>query len=241
MIRNVIFATASKEETRAVLTGVLVILKQGILNFVTTDGRRLARMTETIKSQSQRDLRFTVPCRTFNEILRSLKDPEEDVTVALKGGHVLFDMKDQYIISRVLEGKFPEFEQIIPDHTDKKITIERLKFLTAMKRVLIVAQDKQNPKLVKLGAKKDRIVLKANTPDLGSAYEEIPAVMEGDEVEIAYNGQYFLDVLSNLQEDILTFQLTNSESPGIIRPQGKENYVYVVMPVRLREEIIADE
>jgi DNA polymerase III subunit beta len=237
MIRNVIFAAASKEETRAVLTGVLVTLKQDTLEFITTDGRRLARMKETVKRLTQKDMRFAVPSRTFHEMARALKDPEEEVMVALKGGQVLFDMKDLYIISRVLEGKFPEFEQVIPEYTDKRITVERQKFLLAMKRALIMAQDKENPRLVRLAAKKDRIILRANTPDLGSAYEEIPAIFEGEEVEIAYNGQYFLDVLSNLQEDIVTFDLTSSESPGIIRPKGRENYVYVVMPVRLREEI----
>ncbi|MDQ7826751.1 MAG: DNA polymerase III subunit beta [Candidatus Eremiobacteraeota bacterium] len=235
-IRSVIFATASKEETRAVLTGVLVIVKGNTADFIATDGRRLAMMKEDIERDSPKELKFVIPGHTLSEISKFLKDTDDKVRIGVKSGQVFFDTGSVFILSRILEGKFPQFEQVIPERSSKKITISRQKFLSAMRRTLIMAQEKNNPFLVKTFIKSDRLILKANTPDVGSAYEEVPCSLEGDEVEIAFNGQYFLDVLATLQDETVIFEVSNNESPGVIKPKGKDKYLYVVMPVRIKEE-----
>jgi DNA polymerase III subunit beta len=235
-IRNVAFAAASQEETRAVLTGILVLLKGKSADFIATDGRRLAKMKSHVERSRDQELKFIIPGRTLVEISKFLRDPEDRISVSIKGGQVLFEMNTIFVLSRILEGKYPEFGQVIPESTNKKLTLGRQKFLMAIKRALIMAQEKQNPRLLKLQIKKDKVIIRANTPDLGSAYEEVPAEVEGGQVEVAFNGQYFMDVLTNIQSEKITFELTDAESPSIIKVEGNDNYLYVLMPVRIREE-----
>ncbi len=240
LIRHVNFAAAKQEETRAILTGVLIALKDGIVEFIATDGRRLAKMKEPVERSSNEEMRFVIPSRTLDELVKFLREPDDRVSISVKGGQVLFEMSGLFVLSRILQGKYPEFEQVVPLAPDKKVRIDRHQILIAVKRALVMARDKQNPQLIRMRVEKDRIILKSNTPDLGSAYEEVPAALEGKEVEIAFNGEYFCDVLTTLVENTITFELTESEMPSIIKPLGRDNYIYVVMPVRLREQIVED-
>ncbi|MGV8124085.1 MAG: DNA polymerase III subunit beta [Candidatus Xenobiia bacterium LiM19] len=244
LIRHVNFAAAKQEETRAILTGVLIVLKDNTVEFIATDGRRLAKMKETVERSSQvsqdEPMRFVIPSRTLDELVKFLKDPDDKVSVSKKGGQVLFEMSGLFVLSRILDGKYPGFEQVVPLSPDKKVKIDRHQILIAVKRALVMARDKMNPQLIRMKVQKDRIILKSNTPDMGSAFEEVPASLEGGEVEIAFNGEYFCDVLTMLVENTIVFELTESEMPSIIKPFSRENYTYVVMPVRLREQIVED-
>jgi len=240
LIRHVNFAAAEQEETRAILTGVLIVLKDNIVEFIATDGRRLARMKETVERVSENDMRFVIPSRTLDELVKFLKDPEDRVSVCVKGGQVLFEMSGLYVLSRILDGKYPGFEQIVSLVPDKKVKIDRHQLLIAVKRALVMARDKQNPQLIRMKVEKDRVILKSNTPDIGSAFEEVPSSLEGGEVEIAFNGDYFCEVLTTLVENTVILELTESDMPSIVKPAGRENYVYVVMPVRLKEHIVED-
>lgn len=241
MIRNTIFACASQEETRAVLTGILSITKGKYMEFIATDGRRLAKMKQEIKNEVSGEKKLIMPGRALNEISKFLKDTDDDVKIMIKSGQVFFEMENIFMLSRILEGKFPQFEQVIPESTTIHIKVERQKLFMAMKRALIMAQEKQNPKLVRMNLEKDKIILRSYTPDLGSAYEEIDASVKGEGLDIAFNGNYFLDALSHMQVENLEFDLSTNESPGVIRPEGWENYIYVVMPVRIKEEMLEEE
>jgi DNA polymerase-3 subunit beta len=240
LIRHVNFAAAKQEETRAILTGVFIILKDSTVEFIATDGRRLAKMKETVERNSENELKFVIPSRTLDELVKFLREPDDKVSVSVRGGHVLFEMSGLFVLSRILDGKYPGFDQVVPQSTDKKVTIDRHQILIAVKRALVMARDKQNPQLIRMKVERDRIILKSNTPDMGSAYEEVPASLEGAEVEIAFNGDYFCDALNVLVENTITFELTESEMPSMIKPKGRDNYTYVVMPVRLREQVVED-
>lgn len=242
-IKNVVFASASQEETRAVLTGVLLKAKGKEIELIATDGRRLAKMRQYLKNEAplESEIRHIVPSRILNELSKWLKETDDEVKILIKGGQIFFEMEGIFVLSRMLEGRFPDFDQIIPDSRTVCIKIDRQKFLMAMRRALIMAQEKQNPKLVRISVGGDKIVIRSNTPDLGSGYEEIPALVKGEELDVAFNGNYFIDALSYLQAEKIDFELSTSESPGVIRPEGQENYIYVVMPVRIKEELVEDE
>lgn len=235
MTRNVVFAAASQEETRAVLTGILAILSGKNIEFVATDGRRLAKMKCVIDTESMKDTRFVIPSRILLEMSKFMKDPESNINISIKGGQIFFHIGEIFVMSRMLDGKYPQYSQVIPEKTNRKFVMGRHRILQSLKRALIMAQEKQNPSLVKISVQKDRLIIRTNTPDLGSAYEEIPILLDGDPIDIAFNGIYVIDALINIQDESLVFEMTSSEGPCVIHPEGNDEYIYVVMPVRIKE------
>jgi len=217
----------SLDETRYILNGILFKINQTSLTFVATDGKRLAVIEKTLKQNTEKDLRIIVPLKTIQELNRNLQE-EGELSMLLGNNQVLFDLGNTVIISRLIEGEFPDYQQVIPPASENKINVGREQFLLAVRRAALLSTP--DYQAVKLEVFKNKLVVSKSTPDIGESREEVTIEYQGKEMAIGFNPNYLIDVLKNLKEEKIEFELTDTEKPGVIRIGG---YVYIVLPMRL--------
>lgn len=217
----------SIDETRYILSGILFKISKNNLTLVATDGKRLAIITRKLKQDADKEVNIIVPVKTIHELNRNLQEQGE-LSLILGNNQVLFDLGSVIIISRLIEGEFPDYRQVIPPATDNKIKIERTRFLLAVKRAALLSTP--DYQAIKLEAFKNKLVVSKSTPDIGESREEVSVEYQGKEMVVGFNPSYLIDVLKNLMEETIEFELTDGEKPGVIRING---YVYIVLPMRL--------
>jgi len=229
MLRMTAFA-ASKEETRAPLMGVLFEATGKTLRLVATDTHRLAWKQAELWSEitSGAPLKVIIPAKPLVELERVLKNSVEDmVTIRFAPSQVQFESADATLVSRVLDGQFPNYDKVIPKQAERKISFDRELLLSAVRRVDIVARMNSQKMLVKTVG--DRLIITADSPDAGQAYEEVPVSIEGTDLTIAFNARYLMEVLGLISQDTAVFELNGPLNPGILR--AGDDFLYVVMPM----------
>lgn len=230
MLKTMIGLTSfvvSFDETRYVLNGILFKIEKNNLTLVATDGKRLSLVEKRLQEESDKTINIIIPIKTIQELNRNLGDDGE-LLLILGENQALFDLGNIVIISRLIEGEFPGWRQVIPPVSEYKININREEFLLAIKRAsLLSTPDYQ---AVKLEVFKDKLVVSKTTPDIGESREELKAEYHGKEMVVGFNPTYLMDVLKNLSEEKIAFELTDTDKPGVIRVDG---YVYLVLPMRL--------
>ncbi|HRZ13988.1 MAG TPA: DNA polymerase III subunit beta [Candidatus Omnitrophota bacterium] len=226
MLNQTAFAV-SLDETRYILNGILFAFSQNSCTLVATDGKRLAISTKKLKQSFNKEIRIIVPLKTIQELMRNLKD-EGDLSLVIGPNQVLFDFKDSIIISRLIEGEFPDYKQVVPQAAEHKIRVNREQFLLAVRRAALLATP--DYQAVKFEIFKDKVVISKSTPDVGESREEISGEYSGKELVIGFNPGYLIDVLKNLPLDKVEIEITGSEKPAVLRSEG---YVYIVLPMRL--------
>ena len=219
--------TVSLNETRCVLNGILFKINQTNLTLVATDGKRLAVIERKSKQNTEKDLQIIVPLKTIQELNRNLQE-EGELSMLLSNNQVLFDLGSVVIISRLIEGEFPDYQQVIPPAAENKINVGREQFLLAIRRAALLSTP--DYQAVKLEVFKNKLVVSKSTPDIGESREEVTIEYQGKEIAIGFNPNYLIDVLKNLKEEKIEFELTDTQKPGVIRIDG---YVYIVLPMRL--------
>lgn len=217
----------SIDETRYILNGILFKMSPNNLTLVATDGKRLAVIEKTLKQNTEKDLRIIVPLKTIQELNRNLQE-EGELSLLLGNNQVLFDLGSAVIISRLIEGEFPDYQQVIPPASENKINVGREQFLLAVRRAALLSTP--DYQAVKLEVLKNKLVVSKSTPDIGESREEVTIEYQGKELAIGFNPNYLIDVLKNLKAEKIEFELTDTEKPGVIRIDG---YVYIVLPMRL--------
>lgn len=217
----------SADETRYILNGILFKLYKNSLTLVATDGKRLAVIEKKLASASEKELSIIVPIKTIHELNRSLQEDQE-LSLVLGVNQALFDLGGVVIISRLIEGEFPDYRQVIPASSENKMKVGREEFLLAVKRAALLATP--DYQAVKLEFFKNKLVVSKSTPDIGESREEVAMEYPGRETVIGFNPNYLVDVLKNLTQDKVEFEVTDSEKPGVFRTEG---YVYIVLPMRL--------
>lgn len=240
-IRQVAVAAASsQDESRAVMTGIHVNLHEGTLTLVATDGRRLACVRKNVEVPliGEESLSVVVPARALIELSR-LIDSEGNVSFRVGRSQAFFKFDNYSLHCRLLEGRFPDYTKVVPTQFLRTCRIGREEFLQGLKRMLVVAQEKRSPNLIRLTFDRDTLELAANTPDLGSGDETLPAVFEGETLTIGFNGKYLADGLAALDCEEIQFDLQEETKSAVIRPLGDTSCDYVVMPVKLRD--VAEE
>lgn len=231
MLKLTTFA-ASKEETRSLLMGVLFEAKGANLTLVATDTHRLAWKQSAIGQEVATPVSSVVPAKPLIELERVLKDTsDETVLVRFGSSQAQFQTADMTLVSRLLDGQFPNYEKVIPKNPERKVVFNRGAMLDAVRRVLIVAS--RSAEKAVLSTKGDILEITAESQDVGKAYEEVPISMDGENITIAFNARYIQDVLNTLNEDQATLELTGALNPGIIRPAGNNEFLYVVMPMQV--------
>jgi len=229
MIQQSIFAVAS-DETRPVLTGALIEIQNDSINIVCLDGYRLALRKEHLPDVTE-DISMIVPGKALNEISRILSEDETNVNIIVGDKHVIFDIGHTQIISRLLEGDFVNYRQIIPQEYKTRVKLDTLLLHQSIERASLMARELEN-NLIKLNIQDDKLIITSNS-EIGKIYEEIPIVLEGKNLEIAFNARYMLDVLKVMKDEEICLDFTTNVSPCIIRPIEGEEFCYLVLPVRL--------
>lgn len=232
MLKKTSFAV-STDESRYVLNGIFISLKDHKMTLVATDGRRLALVDEEVEISEKSGGEFIVPAKAVNELNRLLTDKGE---VELKYGEnqASFALKDDkgtsvLLITKLIEGNYPNYRQVIPGEAKERVALVREEFLQALRRAEIMTSDKANS--VKLAFGKNSLAITANSPEVGEARESLAVNYKGKEMAIAFNPRYLIDPLAALGEDEVFLELIDELSPGVLKINGP--FLYVVMPMRL--------
>lgn len=227
MLQRVGYA-ASTDESRRVLNGTLLRIKEGRLTAVATDGRRLALVEQDLESVVEESFDVILPTKAVNELVRSLGD-EGTMWVRVMPSQAIFETDNLQIRTKLIEGVYPNFAQVIPSQAAMRITIERELFMNALRRVSLLTSEKSNT--VRLNFGKNRVEITASSVDVGDARETVPVKYEGDEITIAFNPTLLIDPLKYLVSDEVTLEISNPTSPGVIRTD--EPFLYVIMPLMI--------
>lgn len=230
MIRQTSFAV-STDETRPFLTGVYLVAEGSTSQLVATDGGRLALRRAQMSAEIRTKVAAIVPGKTMAELIRVLGASEGEVSIASQDNQLVFALPGMRVISRLIAGQFPNYEQVIPKEYKQRIRVGAERLLRAVRRASITARDSAN--VVRLTADDGTLTITSNTPDVGTAREDIPVQLEGTAIPVAFNAKFLLDALSNIDAADVFFDLTGPLSPGALKPVEHSDYVYVLAPVRL--------
>jgi len=228
MIRGTIFA-AAQDETRPILTGVLFEIKNRNLNLVALDGLRVALRSENVDNDNT--ISAVIPAKTLSEVAKILEEGEDTVNITFTSNHILFNLGETKIISRLLEGEFIKYESIIPDEYNLRIVVKRDEMLDCIERASLMAKE-GNTNLVKLDIQEDTMVITSNS-QLGKSREELNVIMQGQGLQIAFNSKYLIDVLKIMEEDEVVMEFSSSVSPCVVKNKEVNNCTYLVLPVRI--------
>ncbi len=227
MIQLTSFAM-SHDETRYILNGLLFSFNSKSLKLVATDGRRLAIIERDILELGSIKKEVIVPMKTIQELNRNLTE-EGDVIFYFKENQLQINLGSVTIMSRLIEGEYPNYEQVIPKKTKEELKINTQEFLQATRRAsILTSQDSQS---VKISIIKDRMIITKNTPELGEAREELEVDYKGSELAIGFNPTFLIDVLKNITDENVKFSFIDSEKPAVIK--SGEGYTYIVLPMQV--------
>lgn len=218
----------SHDETRYVLNGVYIQLNKNLIRFVATDGRRLAFVEKKLPTPIEETIEIILPTKAVQE-LNKILTREGTLKLSLTKTQAVFVVGKTILSTRLIEGHFPNYEQVIPKEEKTVSQVRRDELLQAVRRAALLTTPESQ--LVKFDFLKDRLLISSRSPNLGEAKEEIAAEANGGELTIGFNPIYLMDVLKNLDIEMISFCLTEPDKPGLLR--GKEDYLYVVMPMQL--------
>jgi DNA polymerase-3 subunit beta len=233
-INQVVFAAAS-EESRPVLTGVDAEFDGNQLTMAAADGFRLAVRKLSLDTPVDEKISVIIPARSLAELNRLITDQQEPVelTINPKKSQTIFRLRNAEMVSQLIQGTFPNYEQLIPQAYSTRAVVKLSEFSMATRSASIFARDGSGIVRLQIMPKdgKGKIAISARAEEVGDNLGEVDAVVEGEEAKIAFNSKYLMDVLGVLTEEEVALEATTSSSPGVIRPVGKDNYIHVVMPM----------
>jgi len=236
LIRSTIFA-ASGDEARAILTGVLLIRGEEGVKMVATDSYRLAVKSapaeEVKETGGDAEWRVIIPARALQEVNRMLAPGEERPPVRVQASEqqISFEVGEYTLVSRLIEGQFPNYARVIPEETDRSVEVAREDLLAAIKRAAIVARAEASKLVFRM--QEGTLTISAESGDVGRAHEELAATVEGENIEIAFSAEYLTDVLGVMESDSVLWQFTGPLSSGLLKAADDPDYLYVVMPMQL--------
>ena len=231
MIRQTIFSV-SQDVSKPVLCGELLEIDENCAKLVSVDGFRISLRKFDFENSSKA-AKVVIPGKTLNEIGKILPTDEESVTMFyVTDKHVLFDLENCIVVSRLLEGEFIKYDNMFTKETETFINVDRRDLLDCIERATLISRDsKKSP--VKMKLAEGRIEVTSNT-EMGASYEEIGAEQDGPDLEIAFNPRYLTDVLKVLDYERISMEFSTALSPCVIKVEGSDDYKYLVLPLRLR-------
>lgn len=226
---------ASTDEARPVLTGVLLQLEGDGVTLAATDGHRLAvrKLTRTGDGEGVVATSVIVPARHLGEVARAITAarPTVEITLSASRNHIFFTMRDVEVSSRLIEGAYPNYAQVIPASQTTTVTLPSATLLRETRTASILAKDAAN--VVRLATGDGTLTLHAQTAEVGDDEAPMTAAVTGEGVQIAFNARYVLDALGVIDSEEVALGFNGPLSPGVIRPVGRDDYLYIVMPVRV--------
>ena len=227
--KQVEFAMA-QQDIRYYLNGLLLEVNDNKLNLVGTDGHRLS-FTSTTLNQSYDKTDVILPRKTVVELIKLLDDSADEVNIEISAGQVNFAFNEIRLISKVIDGKFPDYHRVIPTAHQNTFTVNRVEVLTAMQRASILSNEKYRG--IRLVLNTNNLKLISTNTEQEEAEEELEIDYPKDPMDIGFNVTYLIDVLNNVQNDQINFSFSDANSSCLITVPGDENYKYVVMPMRI--------
>ena len=226
-LRKTAYAISS-DETRYVLNGIFASFHDGKMTLVATDGRRLAMVDSDLEFPASHETDVIIPTKAVQELQRLLGDSGE-VIVKLTDNQVSFTIGDSLLASKLIEGNYPNYRQVIPGDALERVVISREALLETVRRVSLLASDKSNS--VKLVFSENQIEVTANSPDVGEAQESMDVIYQGKPMQIAFNPEFLQAPLRALETADVYLDLIDEMSPGVLRIEG--TFLYVLMPMRV--------
>ncbi len=221
---------SSSDEKRPVLTGTLIEKKAGedSIRLVSTDSYRLAwREIEARGAVASWD-DCIIPSKTLNEVARLAGGADTDVEMKMQEKQVVFKANDLVVTSRLIEGQFPNYKQLVPKGEKTAARVDKEELLSVLKRALIFGHN------VKLGVYGDHLRIATETPEVGESKEDVTAEVTGEELEIGFNGGYLMDGVAGVEGEKVEIKMDDAQKPALIKAEESDSYTYIIMPVRLR-------
>jgi DNA polymerase III subunit beta len=241
MIDQTVFSVSLSED-KYVLSGVLMEFGKGQMagdssnvRMVSTDGYRLSKRGTKTTSGISFESSVIVPAKALSEVSRMIQsDSGGDVEIVLGGDHISFKHKDVFIVSRLIQGQFPDYKQVIPKASEIKVTMNTKTFLSSIERAAVIAASSAN--IIRVEVKGGKLLVIASAPDVGNINEVIDAEIKGGEkAQVAFNARLIMDALKVIAEEKIVLELSGPLSPGVLRPVGGDDYTYIIMPIRVAE------
>jgi DNA polymerase-3 subunit beta len=221
----------SKDESRAVLTGILIKITEDTLQLVATDSYRLAVAKTKLERENQEPIALITPGIVLDEIARLISN-EEEICISESENQIVFSFGTTTFVTRKIEGSYPNYEAIVPNEKNCSAVVDAQALLSAVKRVSITAQQ-HTPIRLAVSPESQNIEVSSKTQDVASATEFVPAHIEGEATEIGFNHQYIIDGLNAVDTEEVLFEAQGSLKPGIFKSVGEGYFFYLTMPVRL--------
>lgn len=219
---------ASTDESRAILNGSLMSFKDGKLTVVCTDGRRLALVEKEVDDSGSVDIDIVVPTKTVNELIKTLGE-DGDVLIKSSSTQVAFEFENIFIISKLIDGTYPNYRQVIPSQCEERIAVDREMFQAAIRRVSLMLDDQASS--LKIVIRENKLELVTSSPEIGESHEYLPVKYNGKEITIAFNPAFLMAPLKYLDSDEVYLELSDELSPGVIK--SNVPFLYVIMPIRV--------
>lgn len=231
-IKNTVYAAANYEN-RNVISGVLCLIKENKLEMAATDGNRLTRIIEVINNKENKSAKIVIPSKTLNEFVRICSFvQEEKVIMVVDKSKLALKTMNFSINSRLIEGEYPPYEQLIPKSTSNNAVVLRDDLIMALDRVSTMVNDRTS--IVKFIFDEGKLLLKAETPNSGTSEDVIDCEYSGDELTIAFNYKYVLDSIKTMESKNVKVGLNGSLSATLFKPDNEENYICLIMPIQIR-------
>jgi DNA polymerase III subunit beta len=223
--------SASRDETRPVLTGILMSASAQELRMVATDSYRLSVKETSLESPLQGSLEANVPARALQELVRIAQQAQADsLAVSVGQNQVVFELGDVVLSSRLIDGQFPNYRQLLPESVDHELRLASAELTEVVRRISLLAQ-KNAP--LRLSFAEGSLTVSAQTPDVGEASEAIPVPFHGDPFEIGFNPEFLRDGLESVESEELVLKLISPLRPGLVESPDSGDFVYLIMPIRL--------
>lgn len=240
---NQVVLAAAVDNTRPILSGIYFKIDKDVLKMAATDSYRLAEKKVKVIKSDKSTKSFIVPTRTITEVGKILKDAGEKVDVCFDENQILFNFGSIHLISRLIDGQYPNYEQIIPTEFENEIVVEKQELFNICKVASLFARESANS--IKMAIKPDKVKEDKGDKDgmgvlsivgqgvqIGESVSKIKVKTKGKELEVSFNAKYILDVLPNIPEKNVEVKFSGPINPGLIKGDGKEDYLYVIMPLR---------
>ncbi|MEW6108636.1 MAG: DNA polymerase III subunit beta [Nitrospirota bacterium] len=231
VIEKTVYA-AGESDTRYTLNGLLFHVLPGVeITVVGTDGHRLALIKKKIEGSLKEEKKLIIPKKAAAELKKIIDKTDESIKVTLCKNHVLFTIGEIQFLTRLIEGTYPNYEQVIPSSNEKRIFVQRESFSKSLRRVAIMSKERSNA--VKMDLSENLIAVTSSNPDIGEAQDETTVEYQGENLSVGFNARYLIDILEAMTSEKIVMELQAPLSPVLIKEEKDEGYMCVIMPMRI--------
>src|SRR5919199_1245747 len=238
MVEQATFAAAT-DDSRPVLTGVFAKFDKNEVTFAAADGFRLSVRRAVLSSTLDQPISVIIPARALSEVSRITGDQEQPIEIAITANRsqVLFHLANTDVVSQLIDGNFPDYNQILPKSFATRTVMSKADLQSAVRAASVFARDASNIVRLNIAPSNDmgggRVVVAATSAEMGDNVGEIDATVDGDPIEIAFNARFMQDVLNVLHDQQVALETTSSASPGVVKPVGRDDFTHVIMPMHI--------